>query len=368
MQGGDRLKKVPVRIIDTSFNLLGEIDDYESLQFTRRFFRAGEFEMHISIGKEGVAELQQDRIIVLGKQAHKAGIIKHIEIALDESGIEKLVVRGQTLGGLLDRRITIADDYDRVRGTAETVIKHYVTNHLIDSPYAARNVPFLICAPDQQRGMTTPWQARYEPLDSVVEEIAKWCDIGWFIRLDFALKKWVLDVLVGRNLTVSQSTLPPVIFSTDFDNVQSQQFIDNTDAWKNVGYAGGKGEEEMRLIQVVGEAAGFDRREVFIDASSAEDVIELASMGEQKLSESKRLTTFGGRVLDTNSFIYERDWDLGDIITLQNRKWRVTMDTRIIEVKEIFEQAPKVEVTFGEDLPTVKGILNGLKNQVKRSG
>ncbi|MCY9758901.1 siphovirus ReqiPepy6 Gp37-like family protein, partial [Paenibacillus alvei] len=41
-----------IRIIDTSFNLLGEIDNYESLQFIRRFFGTGEFELHISVGKQ----------------------------------------------------------------------------------------------------------------------------------------------------------------------------------------------------------------------------------------------------------------------------------------------------------------------------
>ncbi|MEH7087185.1 hypothetical protein V7139_31460, partial [Neobacillus drentensis] len=57
-----------VRIIDTSFNLLGEIDNYESLQFTRRFYRAGEFEMHIHIVKQHTDQLLEDRIIMVGNR------------------------------------------------------------------------------------------------------------------------------------------------------------------------------------------------------------------------------------------------------------------------------------------------------------
>ncbi len=45
------MNKVPIRIIDKDFNLLGEIDDYESLIFIRRFSRVGEFELHINLEK-----------------------------------------------------------------------------------------------------------------------------------------------------------------------------------------------------------------------------------------------------------------------------------------------------------------------------
>ena len=84
-------------------------------------------------------------------------------------------------------------------------------------------------------------------------------------------KKWVFDVVIGRDLTTGQKNHPPVIFSPEFDNIQSQDYVDSWLQYKNVGYAGGPGEEEDRLIQMIGSGSGFDRREVFLDCSSAED-------------------------------------------------------------------------------------------------
>ncbi|MEC0110400.1 siphovirus ReqiPepy6 Gp37-like family protein [Paenibacillus taichungensis] len=356
-----------VRVIDRDFNLLAEIDDYESLQFTRRFYRAGEFEMHIALHKQGVDQLQKENIIVVDNKMHKAGIIQYREIGQNDQGIEVLVIKGPTLGGILDRRVTVTDNFDRVRGPAETVMKHYVSNHLIISTNTQRRVPFMSNAPDLGRGMETPWQTRFEPLNTVVQEIAEWCDMGWFVRLDYSTRKWVFEVLPGRNLTSDQNTLPPVIFSRDFDNIESQSFMDSDQQFKNVGYAGGQGEYEDRLIQMVGAGTGADRREVFLDCSSAEDAAELVDMGNQKLATQKRIVSYDGRILNTGSFVFEVDWDLGDIVTVQNRAWGVTLNSRITEVKEIYEPESKIEISLGEEVPTITQIIKQLTTEVKRS-
>ncbi|NGP59973.1 hypothetical protein FLT15_16935 [Paenibacillus thiaminolyticus] len=249
-------------------------------------------------------------------------------------------------------------------------MKHYVNNHVVKAPMQRASTPIgisvFVCAPDLQRGKYTPWQTRYEQLEQVIQAIAEWCDIGWLVRLDFAARKWVFDVVEGRNLTTSQRALPPVIFSHEYDNIQSQQYVDSLLQFKNTGYAGGKGEDEDRVMQMVGGASGLDRREVFLDCSSAEDAIELAEMGEQKLSELKQIQTYNGIVLNTNSFQYEKDWDLGDIVTLQNARWGLTMDARITEVKEIYEPASKIEIVLGNEIPTITKYVKSLRSDVKR--
>lgn len=360
------MKAAPVRILDTDFKLRGEIDDYESLQFIRRFYRAGEFEMHIAIGKQNVDQLLKDRVIIVNNQPHKSGIIMHREINQDDKGVEILTVRGPTLGGVLDRRVTVTDNYDRIKGPAETVMKYYVNNHIVNGVYPERGIPFFAIAADQGRGIQTPWQTRFEPLNEVEQGIAEWCDIGWFVNCDINIRKWVFDVLEGRNLTVDQHVLPPVIFSHEYDNIQSQQFVDSDLQYKNVGYAGGKGEDANRLIQSVGSGSGLDRREVFLDCSQAENVTELTDMGNQKLSELKQIRTYDGKILSTGSFVYERDWDLGDIVTLQNQRWGLTMNSRIIEVKEIYEPASSLEISLGNEIPTITKFVKQLQSKVKR--
>ncbi|NGP59880.1 hypothetical protein FLT15_16365 [Paenibacillus thiaminolyticus] len=68
---------------------------------------------------------------------------------------------------------------------------------------------------------------------------------------------------------------------------------------------------------------------------------------------------------NTNSFQYEKDWDLGDIVTLQNARWGLTMDARITEVKEIYEPASKIEIVLGNEIPTITKYVKSLRSDVK---
>ncbi|AZS13804.1 siphovirus ReqiPepy6 Gp37-like family protein [Paenibacillus lutimineralis] len=360
-----------IRVYDTAFTWLGEIDSYESLQFTRRYNAVGEFELHIAINKQYASELQKDRFIMVDNDGTRSGLIQSRESFLSDKGIETVVVRGKTLGCILDRRLTITGSYDRVRGPAETVMKHYVNNHLVNGTYASgtysnRKIPFFSIAADQGHGKEISWQSRYESVLVVTNNIATFCDMGWHAKLDIQQKRVVFDTYEGRNLTDKQGVYPPVIFSTEFDNVNALNFVDSDGQYKNVGYASGKGEEEDQVLLSVGDASGFERREVFIDGASAGDTTELTKIGEQKLAEYKRLQTFEGVAVDTGSFVFEKDWFLGDSVTLKDAKWGVTMVTRITEVREFYEGDYRLEVRWGDEIPTITSVVQKIQEEIKR--
>ena len=70
---------------------------------------------------------------------------------------------------------------------------------------------------------------------------------------------------------------------------------DNTN-YKNVGYVAGKGENEDRLITVLGNATGFDRREILIDLNNIEEPDELIQEGQKKLDTYKIIQSVEGKV------------------------------------------------------------------------
>ncbi|KOR24206.1 siphovirus ReqiPepy6 Gp37-like family protein [Clostridium sp. L74] len=351
------MNKVPIRIIDKDFNLLGEIDDYESLIFIRRFSRVGEFELHINLEKNNVDKLQEDNLILLGAYFNKVGIIEFMDKSTNEDGKEQLVIKGPTVKGIVTRRLIIppiGQGYDNAKGSQETIIKQYVNNNTVNPVDKDRIIPNLVIAEDKQRGKQDAWRARYENLSDKITEIAEYSNLGWDITLDTDNNKFIFDVIDGRNLTADQSQLPPVIFSVDFDNVKNKHFLKNLMNYKNVGYVGGKGDAEERLIQQIGETNGLSRREIFIDCNQAEDVTEVKIMGEQKLEEYKAIETFESSVISSGSFNYMQDWDLGDIVTVMDRKWSITLNSRITEIKEIYEvNGFNLECTFGNNIPTI---------------
>lgn len=361
------MKKVPIRIISPKFEFLGEIDNYESLIFIRRFYKIGEFELHINLDKQNVDKLQEENLILLGAYFNKVGIIEHIEKSMSEDSKEQLVVKGSTLKGIIKRRITIPpinNAYDRATGTQETIIKQFVNNNAVNPTDKDRIIPNLIIAEDKKRGENDAWRTRYENLTDKITEIAEYSELGWDVTLDINNNKWIFDVVEGRNLTAQQDILPPVIFSVDFDNIKNKHFIKSLLNYKNVAYTGGKGEDEERLIQQVGESKGLSRREIFLDCSQAEDVTEIKSIGTQKLDEYKIIESFEAQVMPYGSFIYMQDWELGDIVTVMDRKWGVTLNSRIIEIKEVYEvNGFKLEATFGSSIPN---LLTMFKRNTKK--
>lgn len=351
------MKNVSLKIISPQFELLGVINDYESLQFIRRFYTVGEFELHININKAYTDVLIKNNLILLGTSFNKVGIIMHRELEQDDNGNDTLTVKGSTLKGIMSRRLIMppvnGDGYDNESGAIETILKNFANNNVVNPTDAARKIPQVVIAADQKRGKQDSWRSRLEVLSDKLAEIGEYAQLGWDVVLDIVNKHWVFDVIEGKNLTTGQDSLPPVIFSTDFNNILTPHFTQSLLGTANVGYAGGKGEETDRLIQKIGNTSGLERIESFLDCSNAEDVTELLNLGQQKLDELKEIKTFELSIIPDNSFIYEEDYDLGDFVTTQSKKWNITMDAQIVEVKEIYEvDGFKLEVTFGTNIPT----------------
>lgn len=367
------MEKVPIRIISSNFELLGEIDNYESLQFVRRFYKVGEFELHINVNKNNVDKLQENNLILLGNNFNKVGIIMHRENSYDQNGepMDTLVIKGPTLKGIMSRRLIVpainGNGYDSQTGSIETILKAFVNNNVVNPTDTSRKISQVAIALDHKRGKQDKWRSRFEALSDKLAEIGEYAQIGWDVTLDTTNNKWLFDIVEGKNLTVDQDTLPPVIFSVDFNSIKNRHYISSSLTAKNVAYAGGKGDDADRLIQEIGAVSGLERIETFIDCSSAEDVTELLSLGAQKLGELKKTESFEVGIIPEGSFVYKQDYDLGDIVTAQDKKLGVTMNAQIIELKEIYEVGGfSLEGTFGTNIPNILTMFKKDTKQIVR--
>lgn len=403
---------LPIRIINRNFDLIDEIDRYESFMITRSWHGIGDFELRINRYMQGADELLKGRIIIPYNQLDKVYIIRHREIELDENGkaSENWIIKGYQLKSIANQRVTVppaATAYDNKKADAETVMKHYVDRNFVNPVDPKRKIPSLTIAPNFQRGKTISWQSRYKDVGEELEEISQATGIGWNIYLDYENKKFVFDVYEGRDVTAGQTVNPPVIFSPEFESIKSQGFVDSDMEMKNVGYIGGQGEGKDREIILIGDAEGLDRLESFVDARDVDEEEggangeSLEERGQRKMDELKTEQYFEAQILspvtrtitsyqhDTfvnpyqsigkatrrqelySTFHYGVDYDLGDIPTIQNKSWGVTMDARITVLKEIYETGGfKLEAVFGQDRPTliskIKDKFNQIDNELTR--
>ncbi|WP_017728482.1 Gp37-like protein [Halalkalibacterium ligniniphilum] len=80
----------PIRIIDTDFNLLAEIDDYESLIYHPCWHKKGDFELRININKRNTDALQKGNLIMLQSERTEETSVSRTENL--KEGIQGLVV------------------------------------------------------------------------------------------------------------------------------------------------------------------------------------------------------------------------------------------------------------------------------------
>lgn len=341
----------PIRILSKELDLLGEVDNYLSFLFIRKYYTYGEFQLVTNIKIQNADKLNVGNLVMVGNDKSKAGIIRHKEIQINEAGEEILTIKGYTLSHFLSQRITIPpinQAQDTIEGNAEMVMKHYVKRNCLDIP--GMEFPNFIISLNQNRGENIKWASRYKNLVEELERISRITEIGFTIYPDFKTKTYIFDVYNGRNFSASQNINPPVIFSSKFDNVESQEYVDSLMDYGNYAIVAGQGEGVNREIITIGsDETGLDKHVIFVDARDLEDSIDLSARGNMKLQEHKKITSFTAEVLTKGPFEYQKDWDLGDIVTVQNKDWNVEVDTRITEVTEIYEAGGfRLDVLFGE--------------------
>lgn len=411
---GDIIK--PIRILSSDMDILGEIDNYQSLMFSRSWHGIGQLELRINRYKKYADVLQKGNVIYVDK--NKSFLILHREIELDESGkiTENWLIKGYALKSIVAQRITMPPPhtaYDNRSGNAETVMKHYINTNIINPVDSRRRIPNLVIAPNLQRGTYISYSSRFKNLAEEMSTLSLSTGLGWDVTLDIANKRWVFDVVEGKDLTADQNINPPVIFSPQFESVKNMQYVQSDLNYKNVGIVAGQGEGVERRVIEVGSFSGLNRHEIFIDARDVEEMDEdeqpvpeqqiiqkLTDRGQQQLNELLQeeyleaqlltpisrteyerefsylstlqvLESVTKRTRTLSAFNYQLDYNLGDIVTVQNKDWGVTLNARITEVKEIYEENGfGLEATFGNNRPTliqkIKQELSQMSGEVRR--
>lgn len=367
-------------------NYYGIITNFESLICVWNYYECGTFELNINKSKANTSKLVKDNMLIVNKRDDKILIIDKCETSTEKNS-KTLKVTGHCIKALTKRRIIATNGYDRVSETeAENIQKHYIQKHLVESYYddirtPERDISWVEVASTQNRGVKTVWQARLTNLHDELKHISEDTGLGWYGYLDRNKKKIIFDSLRGTDRTVNQveeankheflsqftheelqqytheqlqGTIkhPYIVFSEKKNNLINGKTTDDNTNYKNVGYVAGKGENEDRLIIVIGEHTGFDRREVLIDLNNIEEPDELRTEGQKKLDEYKIIKSVEGKVYQIPNMEYEKDFFLGDLVTLESDG--IYEDKRIVQVKEIYERNNKsVELGFGDKIPTL---------------
>lgn len=325
-------------VLDALFRRIRIVDRYISLIWTERFNTYGDFQLNVYSEYDTRSILTPDTYLAMNFSKYIMRI-ESFEDDVDDTGARVLIIKGRSMEAVLLDRVA-KDSLDTLTVSPQWTIT--------DTPAAiARKVFHDICVTGILNvgdvipcveGSLLPTGTIAEPVDPITINIkpttvydviatqicATW-ELGMRFLRDDATGLLYFDIYAGDDRTSSQTILTPVIFSPQLDNLQNTKELTTIDQSKNVAYVfSPDGFEMVYPFDVDPTVEGFERRVLMIDAedittSSVPDVsAALIQRGNDTLATSRTYQGFDGEISPNSQYIYSRDYNLGDLVEMQN--------------------------------------------------
>lgn len=338
-------------ILDSSFTPIGVIDNFASLIWTKRYYSPGDFELYIPANKNLLEYLQMGYFIAREDDS-SVMIIETIQIKTDTENGDYFTVTGKSLENIIARRIFIRQT--QLSGTIAQVIYQALYDNLIvvDPPSISnRTIPNFIIGEMCETSETITQQVTGDNIADWLEKLCRAYGYGWRIIINSNNK-------IEFQLYAGNST--EVIFSDEFDNLLTTEYVISKENYKTFAVVAGEGEGSARKrwnIDLTHDT-GLDRFELYIDArdvSSNNGEIStsdydnlLKERGYEKLKEHSITQAFSGEVEPSTTYKYKDDYNLGDIVTVET-SYGISTHPRIVEIIENWDETGyKVVPTFEE--------------------
>lgn len=347
-------------VLNRNFESILVVDSYRSLIWTERYYEAGDFEIYFELTPEIAKAVVIDNYVWLN-DSDQVMIIEKIQCTTDVDDGISLIASGRSLESILDRRVIWVQT--RISGKLQNGVKKLLEENIIRPTFSNRridNFTFVETLDETIVEMKVDNQYTGDNLYEVVVTLCKERGIGFRVKLvpDELKRFWHFEfsLYAGTDRTYDQTNHPYVIFSPNFENIISSNYLVDMAGYKNCTLVLGEDDGKTRKRRVVGyqadgsigldvAATGLDRRELYTDArdlQSEQGVDEpdltadeynalLDARGSEKLLEWPYVKTFDGQVDSSRLFVYGRDFFKGDIVQIETETG-VEATARITEV------------------------------------
>lgn len=255
-------------------------------------------------------------------------------------------------------------------------MKHFVTANMAAPVLEARAVCGLETAPDLGRGVADDkYMSRHEVLSDVLSALGEAAGLGYDIVPDLPCHRLVFDVVEGEDHTARQSDRVRVVFDVGRKTALGMQYARNTSDSRNLFYAtmaGGEFADETLTVTYVreGEAepVGIFRREKHLSLSAdtpvaGEEYDELRRLALIEAENYKAAESFTCEIAPQGRYVYGRDYQVGDLVTVRNQSWNIVMHPRLTGMQtEYGGSGIKRTATFGT---APLNVISRLQRQIK---
>lgn len=331
------MQMIPI-ILDNNFTRIAMIDDFISLIWTSRYYKVGDFELCADISRANILKVGY-YVTRYGDDSH-LGIIEDIKFQHNEDMQEMIIAKGRFLPAILARRVIAAQT--QVSGTITNAIHTLINDNAISPSLATRKINGLTFSSSVALSTTMNAQYTGANLLSTIESICETYSIGFDCTLNDN-NGFNFSLYQGVDRSYNQSANPYVVFSDKYDNLLTSAYTEDFNAYTTDVLVGGEGEGTARTMvwSAKQSRSGLNRYEKFLDASNAvsnDNIITMETYKKQLqglgLEQITTYTTaFEGQV-NFSGVILGQTLKVGDICTIENSKWGLSINSRLIEVIE----------------------------------
>lgn len=376
-----------ILILNENRDLIHIFDDFASFIWTERFLGAGEFELKIPASIDAMDVLKPGNLTSI-HESEELMIIEEVttDITMDEGPM--LVVTGRSLPSILDRRVileatTVKDlngmtqniiDGISISGSLQNGIKTLLTKCVINPKDTNRRIPNFTFIESRDPAITSlevDASYRGDNLYDVVYDLCNTNKIGFRV-LPTDNGGFSFELYNGTDRSWNQNALPYVVFSSDYENLVSTNYLKNTKEYKNdvyvekvirttkTTYENGNATTETEDISTFEEVytnatSGLNRRENVInpsisypDPEKEEDKgrnysAEIRDAGKESLNETKVIEAIDGELESDMQFSYGVDYFIGDIVQVVN-EYGIEATCRITEYVIAYDSSGETKI------------------------
>ena len=329
-------------VLDESFEPFAIIDTYNSLIWTDRYNECGDFELFTAMSMDLLNVIKQDCYIRRSDSDHVM-IIEKIEIDTDVEDGNTITITGRSLESLLDRRIVWNET--SLSGSFQDGIEKLLNENVISPSNESRKIPNFKMEKSEDQAITNlTIEAQYkgDNLYDILQTLCTERNIGFKVVLS-DMNELVFSLYSGTDRSYDQTDNPYVIFSPNYDNLISSNYIESKSSFKNVTLVSAEdsdnrpeeeGAEAPLVETAVGNVSGLARRETFTDygsisrtvteddqektLSDSEITAMLRQKGKETLAENASILSFEGEAETSTMFKYGEDFTIGDIVQVED--------------------------------------------------
>lgn len=326
------------------------VDQFESLIWTERFSKAGDFQMVIRSTPD-TRRLFKPGLLLACNNSYRVMTVEAVENNTDSDGRNLLKITGPSLENLLEDRVaraawasTTTTPAWALTGTPGAIMRKIFHDVCVTGVLdVADKIPFInegnvLFPVDTISESGTSITINLDPTTVLQAEsdLGTLYDLGFRLYRNFDTSMLYFDVYAGSDRTSAQSTLPAVVFAPNLDNLQNTTEFTSITGAKNIAYViSPVGYVVVAATSVDPAIAGLDRHVLLVNATDITDSVpatataRMTQRGNEELSKNRVLAAFDGEINQNSAYKYMVDYHLGDMVEVRNvdgvaNKMRVT--------------------------------------------